>query len=505
MTGCPNPAGSNARTPLFDALVRLAASSRASLHVPGHHDGRLFPECLGPWFGPALRLDLTELPGLDNLQAPSGCIATSQELASQHYGAEETLYSVNGSSAAVMAAVMASAWEGQVLVAGAFHQSLWRGLVLAGADAVFCPPRWDEETLEPVAPAPAAIHQVLDEHPDVAAVFVTSPVYTGRVAPVAALAAVAHAHGVPLIVDEAHGAHFGLHPHLPPHSVAEGADVVIQSVHKTLPALTQTAWVHRSGSRVDKDRLREALRTVQTTSPSYLLLASLDAAQAWLRTSARPVVSRALQALAAEGAPVDGQRDPFRLWLPTGSTPVSQALEQSLAAAGRYVEYANPLGVLCMLPLDIAAEELRGLLGLLADFGVWPAGWARPRGWSGNACTRRDAGEAAQAQVRLRPAWLDLWRASTEAAVTLQRPPRALVAVPRRRVPLSACAGEQAAEMVVPYPPGVPVLLPGQEISTGAAALLSALYRAGTPVIGMDPEGCVQVAADGPRGGHTSG
>lgn len=466
-------------TPILHALSQHAKRSRLSLHVPGHHGGSLFPDVLRPWLGSALALDLTELPGLDNLQAPAGCIAASQRLASQHYQSLATLYSVNGSSGGVIASILALAVGRKILVAAPFHQSLWRAMVLADAQPVFCPYSFDAATLEPLAASPAVIAMALAADKEIACVFLTSPSYTGRVAQVRAIADVAHEAGVPLVVDEAHGAHFGLHPELPVHSVSAGADVVVQSVHKMLPALTQTAWIHIQGPHVDVERMRAALNDIQTTSPSYLLLASLDAAQYWLRREGSQTVDRSLEVVREFGVQTFKVplRDPFRLWLPTGCLAQSDAIAGALATRGIFVEYANSLGVLCMLSLQMRRSEMEQVYAGLAE-----ADAAR---WSADGVALVQA-----EQTRL-------WRAAAESVVDLELTPRASWRARRTTVSVFACAGQIAGQLVVPYPPGIPLLFPGERIRRDKALLLQRLYRQRAALVGLGADGTVVVLGEG--------
>lgn len=471
-----------ASTPILDALIRHVQAAVCPLHVPGHRQGRLLPAPLALWLGQAAKLDLTELPGLDDLQQPDGCIAASQALAAAWYGSEACWYSVNGSTAGVMAALMAAVPEGgKVLFLNPCHQSAWRGVLWSGAVPAFWPPRYSpvlRSVLPPTADDAAA---ALAAHPDAAAVFLTSPTYQGWVAPVGEIAQVVHAAGKPLLVDEAHGAHLGLAPGLPPHSVAAGADVVVQSVHKLLPGLTQTAWVHCQGPRVAPERVAEMLRLLQTTSPSYLLLASIDAVQAWLRTDGASTAARALTAVAAfwaEAGPVDAglppgiRRDPLRHWQPVPSRTAGADLQRRLATAGVVPEYGDALGVLSIFGLGAREADVARYLEV---WRAWAAAWGM-----------RGAGDD------LPSAWWDELFANLAAPFAL--PPRQAFHRPRTRVPVRAAAGRVCAQPVTPYPPGVPVIWPGQRFSPALCEAIAALADMGLALHGL-ADGCAWVLA----------
>lgn len=462
-----------AQTPILDRLIAHAGKARASLHVPGHHNGRVLPEKLSAWLGPAAKLDLTELPGLDNLAAPEDCILQSQRLAADWYGSGETFYSVGGSTQGILAALYGVLAEGSsVLFLNPFHQSAWQALVVRNAWPKFVQVQYaaNEYAVEP--PSAAMVREVLAKEADaLSAVFLTSPTYEGIVADVAAIAEVVHDFGLPLIVDEAHGAHLGLISDLPPHSVACGADVVVQSVHKLLPGLTQTAWLHVQGHRVEAARILQALRLFQTTSPSYLLLASLDAAQAWLHEEGPVAAIETLQQLEKadllpeqrehrfSGEPSTVRRDPFKLWLPTGSMQASSAIAAELAGEGIDVEYANPLGVL-MLPGFNPPDWL--LLRLRQLF----QGAAEPARQT-HLLTRREP--------------------------CLVESPRAVHDAVLQRVPLKDAVGHVCGRALTPYPPGAPIVYPGEMVTAEMAESVSAWAVSGYPVHGLASGGLVDV------------
>lgn len=258
--------------PLVSTLAAAANRSTAAFHTPGHKRGQSAPLPLLELLGKStFRADLPELPDLDNLFAPEGAIAQAQLLAADAFGAEQTWFLANGSTCGIEAAILATCNPGDKLILPRnMHQSAIAALILSGAVPIFVLPEYDAEWDLAHPPTAKAIAQALHDHPDAKAVLIVSPTYHGVCADVEAIAQLTHQFNLPLIVDEAHGAHFAFHPDLPKPALAAQADLVVQSTHKTLSALTQAAMLHTQGRRIDRARLAASLRLVQSTSPSYL-------------------------------------------------------------------------------------------------------------------------------------------------------------------------------------------------------------------------------------------
>lgn len=266
------------KTPLCQALDKVVAQRRLRCHVPFHagtSPSGLFGEDL--W-----RYDLTELPGLDVLNAPTETLKASQEAVAELFRAAHSFYLVNGATVGLHAALLAIG-QADVALARNCHGAVVNALVLTGGIPHWVLPHYQEAWGLWGAVSPSAVEACLRENPKIAAVVITHPTYEGIVSDIAAIAQVCHAHGALLIVDEAHGATFALSDAMPPSAIASGADVVIHSMHKSGGALTQGALLHLPhGSRVTPERLQAALKVLQTTSPSYPLLASLESACAYL-------------------------------------------------------------------------------------------------------------------------------------------------------------------------------------------------------------------------------
>ena len=262
---------------IYDKLREYSKSDDYPFHMPGHK------RRLGAL--PEVRdMDITEIEGFDNLHHATGIIRQAQQRAAQLYGSEETYYLVNGSTAGILAAISAcTTYGGKILMARNSHKAAYHAVQIRGLQAVYLYPQGEgtfaSKTKNYEASGvimPQDVECALSKDPEIQAVYITSPTYEGTVSDVKAIAQIAHKYGKPLIVDEAHGAHFGFHPYFPENSVKAGADLVIHSVHKTLPSLTQTALLHRNGELTERAQVKEYLDIYQTSSPSYLLMASID-------------------------------------------------------------------------------------------------------------------------------------------------------------------------------------------------------------------------------------
>lgn len=257
---------------LLERLEDYAGKDIYPYHMPGHKRrswGGLPEEIYG--------IDITEIDGFDNLHQPEGILRDLQREAARLYGAEESFYLVNGSSCGILSAVSCAVpFGGHILMARNCHRSAYHAAYLRKlAVSYVYPPFMDEyDVFDGVEPG--QIQEALEQDEEIGAVLIVSPTYEGRIADVAGIARIVHQRGIPLIVDEAHGAHLGLAEGFSPNSCQLGADLVIHSVHKTLPALTQTALLHVNGDRIDRERLRRFLRIYQSSSPSYLLMAGID-------------------------------------------------------------------------------------------------------------------------------------------------------------------------------------------------------------------------------------
>ncbi len=470
-----------ATTPLLEALHTCAQSKNAPFYTPGHKRGQGIEPALAACLGSTVfRSDLPELPELDNLFAPQGVIQSAQELAAAAFGAEQTWFLTNGSTCGIIAAVLATCGPGdRIILPRNVHRSVIAGLILSGAEPIFIAPEYDPLVDLVHSITPAAVEAALQQHPEAKAVLMVYPTYHGICGDVEAIAGIAHQREIPLLVDEAHGPHFAFHPGLPISALAAGADISVQSTHKVLAAMTQAAMLHVQGNYVNPHRITQTLGLVQSTSPSYLLLASLDAARHQMATQGKELMSRTLQLSEQARAGIDQMPGLSALSLDQCQvSPGFIALDPT-----RLTIKVSGLGL-----SGFAADEiLHQQLGVTAEFPslhhltfiISLGNQARDIECLLQACTRL-------AEYACSPAKTP-WPTLPEPP-PVKISPRTAFFAPRETVTLEQAVHRISSESVCPYPPGIPVLLPGEAIAPGALAYLHQIRQLGSQITGCsDP------------------
>jgi len=463
----------------------LRAGRLSPFTIPGHKQrGDLF----GTGFDGLVAGDLPLYGGLAPIRHADDLLRGAERRAADHFGADWCRFSVGGSTHGNQAMALAVGRPGRrVLVSRTLHRSMLLGLVLAGLVPVWLRPPTHPGTGLPQGLDAATVRSALIDHPDVCAVLITDPSYVGTCADVGAIAEVTSAAGVPLVVDAAWGGHFGLHPHLPPAPLAAGADAVVTSAHKTLPAMNQAAILlartRTGGGLLDADRLDRAVDACATTSPSGAILASLDGARALLADRgaelAAGLLTRAERARTALRA-LDGVVVPDA---ETFSPPTSASSAASMAGPARFDAAklvlllagagADGLAIddeleTAGLPLELADRDVLIPMLTLAD-----QDRAVDRLVAAlTAAIERHRGVARP--VVSHPAWT----VDAEQVVS----PREAFFAEREAVPSSRAAGRICAELVAPYPPGVPVLAPGEVISADALQALAEARAGGARI-----------------------
>ncbi|MBO2945920.1 aminotransferase class I/II-fold pyridoxal phosphate-dependent enzyme [Paenibacillus sp. F411] len=386
--------------PLWEALQNYREKGRASFHVPGHKNGKAYMGVPGAdLLMDVFSVDVTEITGTDDLHQPDGVILEAQRLAADCFGAEESFFLVGGSTAGNLAMILTvCAQPGDlILVQRNVHKSVLNGLMLAGAQAVFLDPEVDAGSGLAIAPSLAAGSAALSAYPKAKGVLLTMPNYYGMGTDLTAWSELCHAAGIPLLVDEAHGAHYGQHPDLPRHALSCGADVVVQSTHKMLAAMTMGAMLHVQGPRLDRALLRQRLAMVQSSSPSYPVMGSLDLARRLIHAqgpsaftaglAAVNTFKRGLAQLPRLGLLQPPQarpaaythQDPFKAVMYDRTGALSGfALQRALEERGCVPEMSDEHHVVLLFTLGSTEEDAKHLLQALQhmveeDLGEQPA------------------------------------------------------------------------------------------------------------------------------------
>ncbi|MDV3220090.1 aminotransferase class I/II-fold pyridoxal phosphate-dependent enzyme [Intrasporangium sp.] len=454
-----DPRGLRGDAPLLDAWLRFHERMPTAFTIPGHkhrHD----------LVGDIVAGDVPLYAGLDTMRLSGGLLADAEARAAALWGADVCRFSVGGSTHANQAVALAIGQDGdRVLVGRTLHRSVLLGLVLAGLEPVWLLPEVDERTGLPLGVTPAAVEDGFRRAPDAVAVLIGSPSYVGTLDDVAGIAAVAHDHDRPLVVDAAWAAHFGFHPQLPRHAISLGADALVTSAHKTLPAWSQAAYLLARTDRIDPARLDAAVEATHTTSPAGAILASTDAARALLARDGVSLlgelvdrVARARERLRAvpglvvlDGPDVDPAK--LTLVLPgTGADGV--AVERDLLALGLPVELADRDTVVAIVTLADRDDDVERLVAAL---------------------TR------AIESHRDRPRAIVPALAWSVEPVTVTSPRTAFLG-PHETVRADEAVGRTCAELIAPYPPGIPVLAPGELVTATAIESLRSALSHGTRV-----------------------
>ena len=461
---------------LLERLEEHRERGYLSLHMPGHKEN----ESLAPYLRTlSAGLDITELPGFDDLHDPEDVLAESMARASALFGSGESLYQVNGSSGALLAAIRGSTRRGdKVLVARNCHKAIYHGLELCGLEPVYCLPETEPAFGLAGSITPEQAEAALEKHPDVKLVIYPSPTYDGILSDTAGICRIAHARGIPVLVDEAHGAHLGLTEHFPPGAVAQGADLVAASLHKMLPSLTQTAILHISGDLVDHKEVRRQAGIFQSSSPSYLLMASMDGCVRLLEEKRDELFSAWSRRLKEFDELVSGVK---HLRLPGHGAEAGRSYPGIYALDPARIVISTRNSALTGVELmRLLREEYRIELEMALD------SYAVAMTGPGNdgAMPRRLAEALLKLDERFGPA-----RAETPIVPAYAIPPRVMGVEEAARaesepVPLREAVGRISGGYLWAYPPGIPLAVPGEQVTADLAETAERLKRAEVKLVG---------------------
>lgn len=504
--------GQNKSQMLYDELAAYCESDFYPYHMPGHK--RNHNICNLKMLSEAFRIDITEIDGFDNLHHAEGLLKQAQERAAELYGAEETFFLVNGSTCGILAAITAvTDKQDTVLIARNCHKSVYHAAILQELHLRYLYPDQIAEFEIADAVSPEAVSEALEQYPACRAVVITSPTYEGVISDIGAIAEAVHKKNKVLIVDEAHGAHLGLADGMPENAVRQGADIVIHSLHKTLPSMTQTALLHVNGSRVNRVKLRRYLSIYQSSSPSYVLMAGMDACISFIRENAadrfgrfreyyynfvkKMEICRHIRIGMPEKIRNKGYH--FTAW-DIGKLVIS-VKDTSMSGQKLYDVLRDEFH----LQMEMAAGSYVLAIMTIAD---------EETGW------QRLADALLQIDDRIEDRIKDRTDRTTDKNQSIQErknypKPIAVKTISqalhdtdnkcydmttdglseykRKEIPLTQAAGKVAADFVNLYPPGIPLLVPGEVIEEDMIGLIQENLRSRLPVQGVSSEGTVYI------------
>jgi arginine/lysine/ornithine decarboxylase len=467
---------SQSRAPLFEALADYITRSKIPFHTPGHKQGKgIDPEWLNLVGKEIFKMDLTVLPETDCLFHPTGPIKEAQKLAAKAYHADSSYFLVNGSTGGNLTMLMGTLFPNdKVIVPRHTHKSVIAGLIMTGALPVYVHPEVNREWELILNLSSDKVEKALGDNPGARAVFVSSPTYHGICCDLETIARQAHLNDRIVMVDQAHGPHLLFHPAFPTSAMEAGADICVESSHKIIPALTQASMLHVKGSNIDMRDLQSVLLLTQSTSPSYLLMASLDLARRQMALHGRKLLDRTISL--SEGLRKAINRikglyclksedvKPFRLD-PTKITVFVDNLGISGYTASKILnqkyeiqaEMADWDHVAFIITMADGPEEIERLLWSLKEL----------------AWEYRDKKKLRKFNIQF---------PSNYPPMSLT--PREAYFASYRTVLLKEAVGEIPTEFLTVYPPGIPVIVPGERITREAVDYLEEMRKLGAIIVG---------------------
>ncbi|MGB9808581.1 MAG: aminotransferase class I/II-fold pyridoxal phosphate-dependent enzyme [Caldanaerobacter sp.] len=460
--------------PLYDALLKYVKRGTVPFHMPGHKQGKVLPK---KYVENLAKIDLTELPGLDNLHNPEGPILEAERLLAQAFGSKEAFFLVNGSTAGIYASMYAVLNPGdRVLVMRNSHKAVYNGIVLTHSIPFYLLPEIDYENGIAMGIDVRKLEDVLQKERDVKAVVVTYPNYYGFCSDIQKIVDIVHKYGKILIVDEAHGAHFPFSEDLPLSSIKAGADIVIQSLHKTLTSFTQTSVLHLNSERVDVDRLRYSLSLFQSTSPSYILMSSIDLAREYMEKEGNEQLQKVIQLASYVRKEIDnieGIRclgedivgkygvvdfDVTKLTISVKNLGINgaEAEEFLREECNIQIEMFDMFNILAMITVGDDERSIGRLLEGLKRL------------------SKNKRKEVSIKRMEGFPSLPEMVFIPSEAIIKS-----------KKKVNFMEAEGSVAGDFVIPYPPGVPILSPGERIEKDVVKYIEVLYNKGIKILGI--------------------
>lgn len=460
---------------LYNRLERYGDSDFYGMHMPGHKRNRGLIRNRIPY-----ELDITEIDGFDDLHHAEGILKEAEARAARLYKADRTHFLVNGSTVGILSAILGSTKKGdKILVARNCHKSVYHGIYLNELEPVYIYPAYEKSGINGEI-SPDEVEKILERERGIRAVMIVSPTYDGVVSDVREIARIVHRYEIPLIVDEAHGAHFGFHPYFPENANTKGADVVIHSVHKTLPALTQTALIHLNGTIADRKKIERYLHMLQSSSPSYLLMASIDVCMEFLEKRGQQEFETYVQELEKVRQRLENlkmlklirtkQYDRSKLAISVKESQISSRELSQILREKYHLEMEMTAGdyILAMTSVGDTKEGLERFAAALE---------AIDAGLKGADMQAKSIGSLPRTELCLKSSEI----IDREDGVS---------------VAWKESSGFISMEYAYLYPPGIPLIVPGEKMTEEVISCLEEYQKRGFSIEGLKEEGKIKVCRD---------
>lgn len=471
------------KTPLFDALMEYVNNDTIPFHVPGHKKGQGMDNEFKNFVGTnVLSIDVTVFKQVDSLHKPTGPIKLAQELSADAHNADNTFFCVHGTSGAIQAMIMSVVNQGdKIIVPRNVHKSITAGIILSGATPVYMHPEIHQAVGVALNVTPETVRATLEDNPDAKAVLIINPTYYGVSADIVKIADIVHEYEIPLIVDEAHGPHLHFNNSLPICAMDAGADMCAQSTHKIVGSMTQASLLHVRKGLVDVNRVKTVMSLLQTTSPSYILLASLDVARRQMAIEGKELLNNTIELADYAREKINNINgyycfgkevvnkpgaygfDPTKITITCKDLGISGNELERILAEKYFIqpEMSDLYNVLCVFSLGDTKKNVDALINALEEIS---------HGESCNLGKKINIVEMpAIPQSVLTPR--DAFNSKTVS------------------IPLKDSLGQISAEFLMAYPPGIPILCPGEIITKDIVDYVEELKNANLYVQGTeDPE-----------------
>ncbi|TCL00034.1 lysine decarboxylase [Natranaerovirga hydrolytica] len=457
-------------TPVYKQLQNYINQKTTSFHIPGHKNSPFLKKEL-------IHFDLTEIEGLDNLHSPNDIIKKSQENAARVYQTKKTFYLVNGSTVGILAAMLAlTNKKDKIIMARNSHRSVYNGVILNELDPCYVYPDILKDYSVPGSIHPKDIEAILKKEKDIKLIIITSPTYEGIISDIKAIASIAKRYRIPLIVDEAHGSHLAFNKYFPSSAIEYGADIVIHSLHKTLPSLTQTALLHINDNSIDAEKIKEHLSILQTSSPSYVLLSSIDYCIGLMESKKEELFNTFVENIKTFRKDIKSQLNVFNI---VGKNNTSNQGMYDMDLSRLVVNTQNSL---------ITGNELEKKLKKDYNIQIELAN-------KSNIIAMATIGNSKKDFDKLLKAILDIDRSLKKKeelsdifnTIKLNKVMTPYEAKKKhtKTIKFVSSKGYVASEFIIPYPPGIPVIAPGEELTQEIIELVLEYKAIGIQLIGM--------------------